>query len=134
MYLDVDDSEGPYKLNIITLGEHFPRIFRIKVTQLDAEDALFSPKHCLQYFTEETGIIQSFNYRNEFFENPSEVTTGYFVSQKQHFFFVFQTYKLTVFRFSRIVVFSDLLLFILSPPPQIKTTYCLGILIRFLIF
>ncbi|KAK6625726.1 hypothetical protein RUM43_006025 [Polyplax serrata] len=74
VYVDVDDSDGPYTLSVITSGEYLQRSFRMKILHLKPGDEMLAPKFCLQYHTGITGILEIFNYKR----NSFQVTAGYF--------------------------------------------------------
>ncbi|XP_068085726.1 uncharacterized protein [Anabrus simplex] len=65
VYMDVDATTGPYRLSVLSMGGSFPRMFRIKVTQLRPGYAKTAPKNCLQYYTGVRGTIESFNYQGQ---------------------------------------------------------------------
>lgn len=73
MYIDVDASEGPIVLEVITSSssEIFPKKRRwdIRVSQIECDNPSRPPQNCLQYFTGHAGVIQSFNY-----EPPRELS------------------------------------------------------------
>lgn len=59
MYLDVSESpERQLFLTVVTNLIDF-RLFSVRIVQLSEAKA---PQGCLQYFTEPTGLIESFNY------------------------------------------------------------------------
>ncbi|KOB64713.1 Uncharacterized protein OBRU01_23787, partial [Operophtera brumata] len=61
VYVEVGNAEGPVYLTIQTdTAEN--RLFSIKVSQLTSSDALAAPAGCLQYFTEPSWYLESFNY------------------------------------------------------------------------
>jgi len=62
MYVDVDDSDGPFKLISTISALAASRQWRIKVTFLDENDPCKAPPRCLQYHKETSGSLQSFNF------------------------------------------------------------------------
>ncbi|XP_052741096.1 uncharacterized protein LOC112045699 [Bicyclus anynana] len=60
VYIEV--SEGPLILSMQTVTADI-RLFSIKITQLTPSDDLAAPTGCLQFFKENHGHIESFNYR-----------------------------------------------------------------------
>jgi len=62
MYIDIDNSDGPYQLIVTTSGESYDREWDVMVTYLGEGDANCAPNRCLQYHTETTGTIESFGY------------------------------------------------------------------------
>mgnify|MGYP006952289188 FL=1 len=87
VYVEVNDSDGPFNINILTMGEYFSRSFRIKITQLKMGDELVSPRNCLQYYTSPNGFVQSFNYRKYYLEDFGKQNNGYFVRDLQNFLY-----------------------------------------------
>ncbi|ROT66267.1 neuropilin-1 isoform X1 [Penaeus vannamei] len=65
MYIDVDQSNGPYKMMVTSSALAYPRSWKIKVTFLDENDPCKAPPRCLQYFKETSGAITSFNFGPE---------------------------------------------------------------------
>ncbi|KAK7065391.1 hypothetical protein SK128_015792 [Halocaridina rubra] len=63
MYINVEANGGPVKLTVdrSTTGSSI-RSWNIKVTQLLCNSRYRAPDSCLQYFTETSGTVQSFNY------------------------------------------------------------------------
>ncbi|KAF4521561.1 hypothetical protein B566_EDAN001281 [Ephemera danica] len=67
VYIEVGSKKGPISLSVILVGPPTgpvnSRRWRIRVTQLTARDTpLAAPSHCLQYYTQPSGVVQSFNY------------------------------------------------------------------------
>ncbi|XP_076059436.1 uncharacterized protein LOC143036065 [Oratosquilla oratoria] len=62
MYIEFPSSTSSVRINIATGGNTFDRKWRIKVTQIPCTSAYRAPANCLQYFTDPTGTITSFNY------------------------------------------------------------------------
>ncbi|XP_046978214.1 uncharacterized protein LOC124543928 isoform X3 [Vanessa cardui] len=63
VYIEVSNAEGPIVLSFQTVSEE-NRLFSIKVSQLISSDNLKAPSGCLQYYKNEHGYIESFNYRD----------------------------------------------------------------------
>ncbi|PSN52667.1 hypothetical protein C0J52_06027 [Blattella germanica] len=63
LYVDVDNTRGPIRLNVLAMGGNFPRMFRIKITQVKRGSPLEAPRNCLQYYRGAMGTIESFNYQ-----------------------------------------------------------------------
>ncbi|KAF6202643.1 hypothetical protein GE061_003042 [Apolygus lucorum] len=62
VYLDVDEATGPVRVSVVSSN---PQDFMIRVTQICDGDRLQAPKHCLQYYMDNQGVVESFNYLNE---------------------------------------------------------------------
>ncbi|KAK4303843.1 hypothetical protein Pmani_024188 [Petrolisthes manimaculis] len=62
LYIDVDNSQGPFKLVATLSSLSFQRHWKVKVTFLDEFDPCLAPNRCLQYFKETMGTITSFNF------------------------------------------------------------------------
>lgn len=62
MYIDVDNSDGPYKLLATMSDVEFDRSFKVKTTFYSEKQA---PARCLQYHTEKSGDFSSFNYGDD---------------------------------------------------------------------
>lgn len=62
VYIDVDNSDGPFKLVATLSAFSFQRHWKIKVTFLDEYDPCKAPNRCLQYYKETSGAMSSFNY------------------------------------------------------------------------
>lgn len=63
MYVDAGlGQSNPIMLSIITSGVSFPRIWRIRITQIHCGSISRAPQGCLQYHTGINGKIKSFNY------------------------------------------------------------------------
>ena len=60
MYVDGGSGKSPTTLTFITTGD-YARTFKVKVGQLECGEG--SVEGCLQYYTQVSGVIQSFNYR-----------------------------------------------------------------------
>ncbi|XP_045128961.1 uncharacterized protein LOC123514814 [Portunus trituberculatus] len=65
MYLDMGSGNGAARINIATTSTNASRTWRIKVTQFPCDSASRAPPNCLQYYTDYSGTINSFNYQNE---------------------------------------------------------------------
>ncbi|CAG9562706.1 unnamed protein product [Danaus chrysippus] len=63
VYVEVSNVEGPLIFSMQTITEE-ARLYSIKITQLTAWDQLAAPTGCLQYFKEDQGHLESFNYRD----------------------------------------------------------------------
>ncbi|XP_071538252.1 uncharacterized protein [Panulirus ornatus] len=63
MYLDLAGGTGAARINIATTTNTFSRSWRIKVTQIPCISDSRAPPHCLQYYTQYSGTINSFNYQ-----------------------------------------------------------------------
>jgi len=61
IYLSVKNTDSDTRI-IFDIGEDSDARWRIKVTQLTAEEA--APPLCLKYYTEQEGIIRSFNHQD----------------------------------------------------------------------
>lgn len=65
MYIDVDNSEGPWKL-ISNIGDgDYERKFKVTVDYLSLEDTKRAPFRCLQYYPDKEGSMMSFNYNTD---------------------------------------------------------------------
>lgn len=63
MYVDAGlGVSNPIMISIITSGASFPRIWRIRVTQIHCGSVSSAPQGCLQYNTGINGRVKSFNY------------------------------------------------------------------------
>lgn len=63
MYVDAGlGVSNPIMISIITSGASFPRIWKIKVTQITCGSISSAPQGCLQYHTGINGRVKSFNY------------------------------------------------------------------------
>ncbi|KAK3861929.1 hypothetical protein Pcinc_032157 [Petrolisthes cinctipes] len=62
--LDLGAGNGGARVNIATTTRNFTRSWRIRVTQLPCSSASRAPPNCLQYHTEYSGTIRSYNYQN----------------------------------------------------------------------
>jgi len=63
IYIDVDQSEGPYSLAATLSSFPVDRQWKIKVTYLAIDDTRKAPFRCLQYYDETEGSIESFNFQ-----------------------------------------------------------------------
>lgn len=66
MYLDVDPdkTDDPLLLIVNTANEQrYNRRWSIRVQQIACHSPHRAPNGCLQFYTSETGIVESFNYR-----------------------------------------------------------------------
>ncbi|XP_055678018.1 uncharacterized protein LOC129786801 [Lutzomyia longipalpis] len=61
MYVDVSDSASRMMFLSMLSAVSDARAFSVRITQLKNN---LAPQNCLQYFTESSGIIQSFNYED----------------------------------------------------------------------
>ncbi|KAF4518078.1 hypothetical protein B566_EDAN009622 [Ephemera danica] len=59
-YYDVDGEEDSAEMVIRLAKDHVSRFWEIKVTQIEFKDR--APSGCLQYFTEEKGLVQTMNF------------------------------------------------------------------------
>ncbi|KAK4294518.1 hypothetical protein Pmani_032860 [Petrolisthes manimaculis] len=64
MYLDLGAGNGGARVNIATTTRNFTRSWRIRVTQIPCSSSSRAPPNCLQYHTEYSGTIRSYNYQN----------------------------------------------------------------------
>ncbi|XP_074602257.1 uncharacterized protein LOC141855947 [Brevipalpus obovatus] len=75
VYLDVDGSQGPFTLRMITNGPGYRR-WNIQVTQIECTNPSKAPANCLQYHLGPSGSFSSFNYEssqyNEFSQNQNQ--------------------------------------------------------------
>lgn len=62
MYIDVDNSDGPYKLIVTNSANSFGRNWKARVTYIGENDPCKAPARCLQYHKGTSGSIESFNY------------------------------------------------------------------------
>lgn len=62
IYLNVDPAGGNPILNIDTTGDGVTRDWDIQVTKIECGSQYAAPNGCLQYYTETSGTITSFNY------------------------------------------------------------------------
>jgi len=62
MYIDIDNSDGPYKLIVTKSDAEFDRTWNIKTTFYSDSDAGKAPQRCLQYHSEKEGELMSFNF------------------------------------------------------------------------
>ncbi|XP_042864811.1 uncharacterized protein LOC122248700 [Penaeus japonicus] len=62
MYLDIEGN-GVARINIATTDDSIDRSWRIKVTQIPCNSVSRAPPGCLQYYTDYSGKIESFNYQ-----------------------------------------------------------------------
>nr|XP_045617852.1 uncharacterized protein LOC123770217 [Procambarus clarkii] len=63
MYLDLASGTGYARINIATTTAGFNRSWKIKVTQIPCASTSRVPPNCLQYYTDYSGTINSFNYQ-----------------------------------------------------------------------
>ncbi|CAL4072115.1 unnamed protein product [Meganyctiphanes norvegica] len=59
LYIDIDNSDGPYKIMLELSGESSPRTWNITIKFLTEVEAV--PRRCLQYKETTAGTIESFN-------------------------------------------------------------------------
>jgi len=74
IYLSVKETDVDTKI-VFNIDEDSEARFKIKVTQLKEEEA--APPLCLKYFTEQEGVIKSFNHQagfGEWFSNMNYAT------------------------------------------------------------
>ncbi|XP_050697509.1 uncharacterized protein LOC126985948 [Eriocheir sinensis] len=64
MYLDLGSGNSAARINIATTSTNASRSWRIRVTQLPCSSPSRAPSNCLQYYTDYSGTIKSFNYQN----------------------------------------------------------------------
>lgn len=64
VYADVDPVLGTPALTIFLGANNADRSWDITITQIDCNDVNRAPAGCLQYYTEQSGTIQSFNYKS----------------------------------------------------------------------
>ncbi|XP_045592399.1 uncharacterized protein [Procambarus clarkii] len=62
MFIDVDNSAGPYQLVTSLSPFNFQRRWKIKVTYISVTTPCRAPYRCLQYFSTPSGQISSFNF------------------------------------------------------------------------
>ncbi|XP_042869488.1 uncharacterized protein LOC122251538 isoform X2 [Penaeus japonicus] len=63
MYVNVDPNGGAIKLTVDrSAAAAMNRQWNIKVSQIECNSRFKAPKGCLQYFTETSGSVSSFNY------------------------------------------------------------------------
>ncbi|KAK7066141.1 hypothetical protein SK128_026520 [Halocaridina rubra] len=62
MYIDVDNSQGPFKLIATNSALNYGRNWKIKVTFIGANDPCKAPARCLQYHKDVSGHFESFNF------------------------------------------------------------------------
>lgn len=62
VYIDIDDSKGPFKLVQTLSSFAASRHWKIKVSFIDKNNPCKAPNRCLQFFKETSGSISSFNY------------------------------------------------------------------------
>ncbi|XP_064121630.1 uncharacterized protein LOC135226107 isoform X1 [Macrobrachium nipponense] len=65
MYLDLAPGSAAARINIATTDKETDRSWRIKVTQIACNSPDKAPPNCLQYYTEYSGTLSTFNYKNE---------------------------------------------------------------------
>jgi len=63
IYVPVDQTSNELSIVISMSGDDIPRSWAIRVLQLDSKSDL-PPSNCLQYYTDNTGSIESFNNNN----------------------------------------------------------------------
>ncbi|XP_037801521.1 uncharacterized protein LOC119596379 [Penaeus monodon] len=63
MYVNVDPNGGAIKMSVDRSAvAPMNRLWNIKVAQIECNSRFKAPKGCLQYFTETSGSVSSFNY------------------------------------------------------------------------
>ncbi|XP_068239954.1 uncharacterized protein [Palaemon carinicauda] len=65
MYLDLAPGSSAARINIATTDKELDRSWRIKVTQIACNSPSKAPSNCLQYYTDYSGMISTFNYNSE---------------------------------------------------------------------
>ena len=63
VYFDMDGSQGPFTLRVMTSGPGYRR-WNIRVSQIECNNPSRAPANCLQYYTGASGYFQSFNYES----------------------------------------------------------------------
>nr|CAG4643746.1 EOG090X01OT [Lepidurus arcticus] len=63
VYLDAMPGTNAWSLGFILSGTNMTRYWNLKMSQIPCDSRLTAPHDCLQYFTEPTGTITSFNYK-----------------------------------------------------------------------
>merc|ERR1719219_380257 len=64
MYIPASDQCNVLNANIGSSSAATTSAFTIKVTQIECSSKTVAPNGCLQYFTEDTGTIETFNYNS----------------------------------------------------------------------
>ncbi|XP_042869490.1 uncharacterized protein LOC122251539 [Penaeus japonicus] len=65
MYVDVDPNGGALKVTVDrSAASTVNRSWNIKVTQIACDSQYRAPSGCLQYYTETSGYVESFNFDN----------------------------------------------------------------------
>merc|ERR550519_2369507 len=64
MYIPASDQCNVLNANIGSASTATTSAFTIKVTQIECNSKTKAPNGCLQYFTEDTGTIETFNYNS----------------------------------------------------------------------
>ncbi|MPC20608.1 hypothetical protein E2C01_013561 [Portunus trituberculatus] len=65
MYIDVEPNSGPVQLTVErSTASTVDREWNIKVAQIPCDSEYRAPSGCLQYYTESTGTVSSFNFDN----------------------------------------------------------------------
>jgi len=62
LHIGIDNPDGPITISLSMCNVVGPREWYIYINILDAGDARLAPPRCLQYFTETTGTVTSFNF------------------------------------------------------------------------
>ncbi|RWS05444.1 uncharacterized protein B4U79_04125, partial [Dinothrombium tinctorium] len=73
VYVDIDSTQGPYTIRIITEGPGYRR-WNIQITQIECLNLSRAPQNCLQYNTGPSGTFSSFNYERLRMNEPSQTT------------------------------------------------------------
>ncbi|XP_046449578.1 uncharacterized protein LOC124198011 [Daphnia pulex] len=63
IYMDMTPGTQTFSLNMILTGTTTSRLWNIRISQIPCGTSYTAPENCLQYFTEPTGTITSFNYQ-----------------------------------------------------------------------
>ncbi|KAL7636092.1 UNVERIFIED_CONTAM: hypothetical protein RMT77_013911 [Armadillidium vulgare] len=64
MYVDMPEGSTSARVNIATASNGYERQWKIKVSQISCYSRYKAPPNCLQYFTDYSGIMNSFNYQD----------------------------------------------------------------------
>ncbi|KAI9562819.1 hypothetical protein GHT06_010274 [Daphnia sinensis] len=63
IYMDMTPGTQTFSLNMILTGTTTSRLWNIRISQIPCGTSYTAPDNCLQYFTEPTGTLTSFNYQ-----------------------------------------------------------------------
>ncbi|KAF2365454.1 CUB domain [Trinorchestia longiramus] len=76
MYIDVDPNGGSVRLSVDrTAASVEDRIWNVKVAQIPCTSSFRAPRGCLQYFTQTSGTVQSFNFNQVIDEDAVPLAT-----------------------------------------------------------